>query len=822
MDDPNPREPNTDKELSELRQRVAFLESVVREQIARIFTLEERLGIPEPAQPAKRPAQPARQTGPPERGPAEPLAAGEPAKPSLPVEPQPTKATTPAQPPSSTLGSPERQTLGSAAGTVPSGGTVFGAQPVGPAQPARFHEDLEARIGGSWLNVIGIIAVTLGIAFFLKYAFDNQWIGPYGRVLMGTAAGIGFLIGGDRLRARGYHAYGSVLAGGGILILYLSVYAAFAFYELIAQRPAFVLMSVVTTLAVVLASRYDALPIALLGLIGGFMTPGLLSTGVDNQIGLFGYLALLVGGVLAIAFLKKWRILNYLAFVGTVLMFVGWMETHYEPPKLGLTIFFLTLFFAMFALVTVIYNLIKREPSLWLDLLLVILNAVFYFGASYGILEREYYGILGLFAVLVSAFYLGLGYVAYRRDAEDRLLLMVFIGLGVLFLVLAVPIQFDQQWITMGWAVQAVILAWIGLRIKDGTARKAALVVFFIAGARWVLYDASEWLFREPDRFIPLLNRRSLSGFVLIAALGLAIYLYRRLGEGVEDRESRLITGLYLLAANVVALAVLSLDVNEYYEHQRILARDPLSGVGPFARLDHLSASKQFMLSAVWTAYGAIALMVGIAKGIALLRAPALVLLGLTTFKILTVDAGYYDADWHVPLLNQTFAAFTLMILALACSVWFYARAEEVEDNERNVMIPALICAANVLAVIALSAEASGYYQRQVSEGMEYDAQRDLRLAEQLSLSLIWAVYGGVALVIGFLRGSKLLRVFALLLLLLTIVKVFFVDMSALDRLYRIISFIVLGAILLAVSFLYQRSRRRAAMLAAEEPPFQG
>jgi len=145
------------------------------------------------------------------------------------------------------------------------------------------RRDLESVIGGSWFNWIGIIAVTFGIAFFLKFAFDKQWIGPSARVTLSALVGLVLLYLGERLRARGLKSYAYVLSGGGVLILYLSDYAAFNFYHLIGQTTAFLLMAVVTTTAVLLSVRLNALPVAILGLIGGFLTPLLLSTGVDNR-----------------------------------------------------------------------------------------------------------------------------------------------------------------------------------------------------------------------------------------------------------------------------------------------------------------------------------------------------------------------------------------------------------------------------------------------------------------------------------------------------------------------------------------------------------
>jgi uncharacterized membrane protein len=817
------------------------------------------------------------------------------------------------------------------------------------AKPARPRADLETRIGGNWFNRIGIIAVALGVGFFLKYAFDNQWIGPWGRVLIGIAIGLSFLITGERLRPR-YRNYAYGLTGGGILILYLSIFAAYKFLEILEPAPAFICMAVVTATASLLSARYSALPIAVLGLIGGFLTPILLRTGYDNEAGLFGYIALLDLGVLALAYSKQWRSLNYMAFSATALMFIGWWFEWYAPEKLWLTVFFLTLFFAIFALLAVLYNVVNRRPTLWLDLALVFLNALLYFGASYGLLEDEYEANLGLFAVLVSAFYLSLGYFTAKRDREDRLLLYTFWGLAILFAVLAVPIQFNQHWVTMSWAIEGAILSWIGLRVEDKTSRYASLIVFLIAVTHWLLVDVYDFAYRADETFHPLFNRRALSCAVMIAALAAAASFYKRFGAKIEAQERSMFSALYALGANALAVALLSMDANDYFEQARarayeragrpdhfpgseisarlvnsqnltlsalwiiygatalaigikrnlkalragalvllafaavkLLAKDLLyydaawrqtvfnhtfaafalfiavcaisawlysgaSGISkeerqlatlalvgaanlfaiialsaeaighferakalatgdqPAARLENM---KQFALSAVWVTYGAVSLAAGILRGRKALRMASLALLGLATIKLILVDLTYYNAAWRATIFNQTFAAFALMVAALAVGIRFYSRAENIDQQERSTIIPLLIAAANVLSILALSAESYGHYSVKISGG-EGNVE-DLRLAQQLSISVIWTVYGGAMLIIGILRRSRLLRVMALALLGLTILKVFLVDLSMLEKFYRIVSFIVLGAILLVVSFLYQRNRQRAA-----------
>src|SRR5205807_9645774 len=137
--------------------------------------------------------------------------------------------------------------------------------------------------------------------------------------------------------------------------------------------------------------------------------------------------AVLDAGVLMLAYSKHWRSLNYLSFVSTVLMFAAWMTEWYDQSKLHTTIIFLTVFFVIFALLAVLYNVVNRRPTRWLDLSMVFSNALLYFGTSYVLLDEKYHSMLGQFAVLVAAFYLALGYFTYRRDREDKLLVFTFL-----------------------------------------------------------------------------------------------------------------------------------------------------------------------------------------------------------------------------------------------------------------------------------------------------------------------------------------------------------------------------------------------------------
>lgn len=818
------------------------------------------------------------------------------------------------------------------------------------------RRDLESVIGGSWFNWIGIIAVTFGVAFFLKFAFDKQWIGPSARVSLSALVGVALLYVGERLRRRDLRSYAYVLSGGGLLILYLSVYAAYSLYHLIGHTPALLLMVAVTTTAVLLSVRLNALPVAILGLVGGFLTPVLLSTGVDNEVGLFTYVALLDAGVLAVAYFKRWRSLDFLSFAGTAAITLGWAFKFFSPEKVWTTLFFLSVFFLLYSLLAIFHNVLAGRPSRWFDVSLAIANATFYVGLSYVMLTETGFdqAAPATQALLLSIFFTGLFYTTWRWNSDDRLLRYNYVGAAATFLTVAVSIQLEFHWVTIGWAVEALMLTWVGLRLGESAARHAALAVFCAAVVHWFAWDMPTFAYSVDRSFIPLLNRRALSCSVLVGAIAGAAWLYRRAGELDEDERSTVKT-LLTLTGNAVALTLLSVDLNDYFAAR--LSHSPAELTNLQAQIEN---ARQFSISVLWTLYAATMLALGLLRRSQLLRWGGLLLLLTAIGKVLVVDSTYYAASWHFPVFNQTFMAYALLVAVLAFGARLYGRPVSANESERRVIGPALLIAtnllalaalslevfgyydrlltsaalegesteifrqlqegktftlvlvwtlyatcaflfgawrglrvwrwggllllavttplvfanlsyydaswhalvfnrtvagfailiaalwlivrtyarsgeafeeaptvrpiatvaANLLAIVALSAQAAGYYDAKIVEELShagaaapglngFERPRNLELAKQLSLSVVWALYASGLLVAG--RVRRLLRVMGLVLLSLTTLKVFLVDLSSLERVYRIISFIMLGAILLVVSYFYQRSQQRVA-----------
>ncbi|HOC18186.1 MAG TPA: DUF2339 domain-containing protein, partial [Vicinamibacterales bacterium] len=214
-------------------------------------------------------------------------------------------------------------------------------QPASPSSPAI---EWEALVGVKLFSWIAGIALALGGIFFLRYSIQSGWLQPPVRLGMGIVAGIVLLIACETRRAGRYAVTAGALAAAGLVILFSSFYAAHALWSLIGPLPAFASLVAVAAVAVWLSLRHDSLFIALLGLLGGFAAPALLSSGEDRPFTLFGYLLLLNAGLGLVAYRRRWAPLVALSLVFTTLYQWGWVLSFLSPDRLGLALAIFTVF----------------------------------------------------------------------------------------------------------------------------------------------------------------------------------------------------------------------------------------------------------------------------------------------------------------------------------------------------------------------------------------------------------------------------------------------------------------------------------------------
>ncbi|HEU0005026.1 MAG TPA: DUF2339 domain-containing protein, partial [Terriglobia bacterium] len=459
--------------------------------------------------------------------------------------------------------------------------------------------------------------------------------------------------------------YAVTVLGGGVAILYFSIFAAFSFYHLLDQIPALMMMVLITAATVVMSVRYDSKTIAVFATVGGFMTPALLSTGKDNQHGLFTYVLLLDLGVLALAYFKNWRVLNLLAFFFTQLMFTGWSLSFYNSNKLWQTEFWLTVFFLLFAVMAFLYNITHRQKTTFRDLSLITLNGACYFLWTYGLLESRYSDYLGFYAVLMAAVYVALGSVAYRQAQEDSYLFLVFLGLGLTCLTVAIPIQLKQNWITVGWSVEAAVLTWVGFHLDSSKTRRAALLIAAMVVFRLLFLDSS-FSSAFVDDFTFLFNKRGLAFLAGIASLIVMAYLYNRSREKLEDLEKWL-SGALFIGANLLVLFFLTTEISSYFEAAYYQASE-------YQQKRDIRSRMQLSISALWGLYSIVLVTAGILRRFQPLRLLAIVLFTATILKVFFVDLGEMEKIYRI------IASIGLGVILLVASMMYQKYRTQINE----------------------------------------------------------------------------------------------------------------------------------------------
>lgn len=500
---------------------------------------------------------------------------------------------------------------------------------------ARADTDLEKKIGQYWLNRIGIVAMLIGVSYFLKFAFDNNWVGPGGRIAIGLLLGIGLVLWSERFRSRGYAAFSYSLKAVGIGTLYLSLWGAFQIYHLIPAAAAFMAMAIVTAATIALALSQDAELLASFALVGGFSTPVLLSTGENHEAVLFCYVALLDLAILAMAVFKPWRRLLWGSFAGTILLYLGWYSQYYSDDQRVLTVAFAAMFAVIFAVIPLVTDTVRSRrlsgPSITLTLL-PLFNAAGFFLALYAMYEEDK-TTLTWYALALAAVYLGLGSAIKKRaTAEDVTFInLVHVAIAVAFLTIAIPLKLDAQWITIGWLVESGVLLWLSVEVRTDILRYFAAVALVLGIARLLFYDQI-----RADTLV--FNMRFATYVVAIAVLGGIAVLGRR---HAAQTELVILDGA-VVGANLLALVALTMEASDYFDRRMYTA-----GSLP-ASYQQLNLERDFSYSAIWLVYGAVLMTIGFRRRSAFVRWQSLILIAFTICKVFLYDVSQLGGSYRI------------------------------------------------------------------------------------------------------------------------------------------------------------------------------
>jgi|CXWL01.1.fsa_nt_gi uncharacterized membrane protein len=521
------------------------------------------------------------------------------------------------------------------------------AERLGDPVPELFDSSAELRLGQKWLLIVGIAVMVLGVGYFLKYAFDQNWIGPAGRVALAYAGGTACLVLGEMFRRKGLTIFGLYLCGGGVAVLYFSGYASFQIYHLIGQPVAFLLMVAVTALAGYLSLVHDVKWLAVLGIIGGFLTPMVLSTRQDNQIALMSYMTILNGGIVAIAFHKRWGLLNSLGFAATWLLFFAWHVRHYAPEKFLPTLTFLNVFFVVYALVPFAYYFVRSDSASQAGYVITGVNAAIAFGLSFAIVRE--------FASLRSVSFVSIGYAALyfylalqlrKRNPHAKQPFVLLVAMGTLFLVVTVPVLFSGHWITVFWTIQGLALLWASIRINDNRMLSAGVVLILVGAAKYFCWDQTAVYGLDYS------DLRFRSGFAITAFA----------------RWTTIVTILAVSMAGALTIGRgrRSQDIEAFAPAKRLLFA--VFGIFFFLALnieacaffvEFLPGARLAAISVLWALFAIVLMLLGFARSNSALRMCSLVLFGVALIKVFLYDM----ANVRTPYRIISFLVLGLMLI---------------------------------------------------------------------------------------------------------------------------------------------------------------
>ncbi len=676
----------------------------------------------------------------------------------------------------------------------------------------------EKFIGENLISKIGIAITIIGVGIGVRYSIEHELISPLTRILLGYVFGLSLMGLGIKLK-NSYTNYSAILVGGSMAILYFITYAGYSFYALFPQYLAFIFMFLFTVFTVVAALSYNKEVIALTGLVGAYAVPFLLSDESGNVFILFSYMTIINGGILVIAFKKYWKTLFYSAAGLSWLIYGSWYTTSYDPIRhFSSALLFLVVFFSIFYLSFLSYKLLQKEKYNTADALVLLTNAFLFYGFGYDIIHSIPNGeqLLGLFTLANALIHFIVSYLVYRQNLSDKKLFYLVSGLVLIFITIAIPVQLEGGWVSLIWAGEAALLFWIGrtkeVPIYERLSFPILLLSFFSLMEDWQYF----YFYYNPEspetRVTPLLNIQFANSVLCILAYGFIVYIQQTHHQNPAQYFFKWLTKLISICIPSVFFIslylVFRLELNCYWSQlftDSYLTVNPEGADSPssFYNYDLLLFKTTWLLN-YSLLFGAVLGLLNIKylKN-ARLGKPNLLFnclfilfflgMGLPELSALRESylkqdlAQYYERGWnHITFryVCYAFAAFNLYI----CDRYF--KQDFMESKYKNHF--ELFLYGTLLCI-------SSYELIHIME-LAHSSQSD-----KLGLSILWGVYSLLLIALGIWKHKKQLRVAAIVLFSITLIKLFFYDLSDLDTIAKTIVFVSLGLLLLLISFLYNK-----------------
>lgn len=664
------------------------------------------------------------------------------------------------------------------------------------------HPDLEKLIGERLLTFIGVIILVIGIAFFVKFAIDKNWINETGRTAIGILCG-GILLGFAHRLRKNFEGFSSVLVGGGIAVLYFTISYAYQVYHLFPQAAAFGILIVITAFTVLLSLSYNRKELAIFAIVGGFASPLMVSNGTGNLPVLSTYMLILDIGMLVLAFYKKWNIVNILSYTFTILLFAGALKKEFdtEDPKYVSALVFSTLFYLTFFGMNIVNNVRAKVKFSAFEIIALLSNTFLYYTCGYLILKEMDAQIYhGLFTLLVAVFNCIFAFFLLRRQEVDRNLFYFLVGLVITFVSLAGPVQLKGNYITLFWAAEATLLYFLAQKSKITLIRYFFVIVTGVA-MLGLCYNYMKvyitWYSDSPVMDV-MLNKGFITGIFVVLSLIVSSVLMRK--EKDQDIIAGWTTSGYRQFLN--AAAIIFLYLTGFFELRYQL---------------HIANATDAALTIYYSTYTSLFVLglYVLARPLKLnYLAPAAGILGVLMMMLYgviphihTITArNHYllnPADGKTAFMFHYIHAAVIIVFTFIVNL-FLNKEEKYSKGLKDAYLW-LLC---FTLIFIASAELDHTY---IMSGFDATLDNIHELSSQshkIGFPILWGISSFIMIVIGMRKKIRQLRIIALVLFAVTIIKLILLGVYGESQTGKIIAFIISGVILLLVSFLYQKLKK--------------
>jgi uncharacterized membrane protein len=646
------------------------------------------------------------------------------------------------------------------------------------------QNNIELKIGLSWINKIGILLLLIGVATALKYTYSNFFTSEMKGIFVFLMGAL-LLAGGEWLNRKEKNIFALGLTGGGVGVMYLGVFSSYFILDIMNLYVALLVSVLITMTALILSVRYQSRTICSFALAGGFLPffSYVFDSGLDNTgiLIAMGYLFLLNLLTLLISLQKKWDVVNYTSFLLNIPTLVYLV---FHTDNMLAAILYSILTFAMYLVITLAYPLRYRIRLRIPDVILLALNTSISCIVIYSLFEKaDYKGVRGLLALLFCIVYLGLGALVDRFMAEEKGTRVLFYLTAFTFAILVIPFQFGVKWLALGWLVQGVLMVIYGYRRQLSYLEKAGWVIFGLCLGTFYTIDCTLFRFSSGDpNVVPYFDLRYLAVMGGLAGT-LAVYLpdLQKGLIGTFSRKGRFITvykyfstaslWIFVLYAGNRLYSLLlgnsGLFTGEYHSFNRTVLLALLSALVAFT-LDRIPVLYdrviRYFCTALYILVDATCITVNMA---------------MPVYKADGGFAGYFALT--VLLLYNILVFFSVRDLIIT-----FLRKER-KSLELYPLLLSIYLLGTVTAVLIVQ----------------------FRLGQvNLLFSLLYLVASFVFIIYGFKAKYVSMRRWGLGLSVFSTGKLFIYDLAFLKTEGRIASYFAFGLVLLAISFLYQRFKK--------------